>query len=333
MAGKEMLWSPLEIRGVTLANRVVVAPMASGSADAEGVPTEKGIDLYRRFAAGGAGLVTLEHHAVRRDGYVRRGQYSLHRDDLLPKHLPLGEVFRSAGVPGLVQINHAGSAVKDPALLQEGLIPLAPSEVPHPKGLEGVLPREMTREDCEEMRNAFVRAALRGIRIGYAGVEVHACHGFLLGQFLSPLTNIRKDAYGGDVAGRSRLLRDIVAALREELGGAILSVRLAVADELGEKPRGLAFEDVLWIARELASLGVDLISVSGNFCGFDAPQSAPWAPYSEAVQAAVGKVPVLCTGNIRSPREAEALLQKGTCQLVGMGRPFAANPEILDSWR
>ena len=332
MLMKERLWSPLEMRGRVLSNRVVVAPMASGSADDEGVPTEKGLDLYRKFAAGKAGLVTLEHHAVRRDGYVRRGQYSLHADGLVEKHVPLGGIFRSAGVPALVQINHAGSAVKDPELLQGGFLPLAPSAVPHPKGLEGVIPREMTKGECEEMRQAFVEGGLRGLKAGYAGVEVHACHGFLLGQFLSPLTNLRRDAYGGDMAGRSRLLRDIVAALREELGDALLSVRLAVADELGERPRGLAFEDVLWVGKELAALGVDMISVSGNFCGFDAPRTAPWAPYAAAIQQRVGNTPVLCTGNIRSLEEAESLLERGCCSLIGLGRPFVQNPQILTEW-
>jgi 2,4-dienoyl-CoA reductase-like NADH-dependent reductase (Old Yellow Enzyme family) len=182
------------------------------------------------------------------------------------------------------------------------------------------------------MRQAFVQAALRGIRAGYVGVEVHACHGFLLGQFLSPLTNFRRDAYGGEIAGRSRLLRDIVAALREELGDALLSVRLGVADELGEKPRGLAFEDVLWAGKELAALGVDMISVSGNFCGFDAPRTAPWAPYAAAIQQRVGDVPVLCTGNIRSLEEAESLLERGCCTLIGLGRPFVQNPNILSEW-
>ena len=331
MLVKERLWAPLELRGLVLSNRVVVAPMASGSADEDGVPTEKGLEMYRKFAASGAGLVTLEHHAVRKDGYVRRGQYSLHAEELVEKHLPLGKIFQNAGVPGLVQINHAGSAVKDPELLRD-FTPFAPSAIPHPGNAEGMVPREMTREECEEMREAFVRAARRGIQAGYAGVEVHACHGFLLGQFLSPLTNIRKDEFGGDIAGRSRLLRDIVAALREELGEALLSVRLAVADELSEKPRGLTFEDVLWTGKELASLGVDLISVSGNFCGFDAPRSAPWAPYAAAIQQRVGNVPVLCTGNIRSFEEAESLLERGCCTLIGVGRPFVKNPNFLATW-
>ncbi len=332
MLMKELLWSPLEVRGTILSNRVAVAPMASGSADDDGAPTEKGLELYGKFAASQAGMVVLEHHAVRRDGYVRRGQYSLHGEASLKKHAPLGELFRNAGVPALVQINHAGSAVKDPELLQGGFIPLAPSAVPHPKGDGVSIPREMTKDDCEEMRHAFVQAALRGIRVGYAGVEVHACHGFLLGQFLSPLTNTRRDAYGGDVSGRSRLLRDIVAALREELGEALLSVRLGVADELGEKPRGLAFEDVLWMGKELASLGVDIISVSGNFCGFDAPRSAPWAPYAAAIQQRVGNTPVLCTGNIRSLEEAESLLERGCCTLIGIGRPFVQDPNLLAAW-
>ncbi len=327
-----LLWSPHNVGNVQLSNRVVVAPMASGTADDLGIPGKKGMDIYAGFARSGAGMVILEHHAVSPEGFLRQGQYGLHRDDLVERHVPLARIFQDASMPAMVQLNHGGSASRNSTLEEEGLPPLGPSAISHPNRGTPV-PREMSLEECERIRECFVRAGLRALQAGYSGVEVHSCHGFLLGQFLSPLTNQRRDKYGGTIEGRSRLLRDIVASLREVLKDAPLSVRLGVADELGPQPRGLAFEDVLWVALELKALGVDMISLSGNFCGFDAPYAAPWAPYSEAVQEKVGTLPVLCTGNIRTPEKAEELLQRRACTFIGIGRPLLQDSTFFQKWR
>ena len=172
---------------------------------------------------------------------------------------------------------------------------------------------------------------------GYDGVMIHAAHGYLAGQFLSPLTNLRDDAYGGTGYRRARFLYEITDAVRRTLPDAVVSVRLGAADTLpDEKPHGLAVEDTVPVARELAALGVDLISVSGNLCGYgmDRTNGSYFAPYAAAIREAVGgKVPVECTGGIRGIKSAEKLLGDGCCDLIGVGRPLVADAGFLDKWR
>lgn len=329
------LLEPIELRAVRCENRFMLAPMATASASTEGLPTDKTLEVYAPLAASGVGLAIVEHHAVHRGGRARIAQLMADSDDCVEGLKSLPNLFRQAGVPVFAQISHAGSLIREKELLAEpGFIPSAPSEWPHP-AVPQQIPRVLPEGEVRDLPALFAAGARRLVAAGYDGVEIHACHGYLLGQFLSPLTNRRKDLYGGTTANRARLLFECFEAVRAELNHDVpVAVRLALSDTLpGEERNGLALEESVWIARELAALGVDLLDLSGNLCGYDGPGEAWFAPFVRVVRDAVGrKVPVVCTGGIRDVVRAEELLRHDVCDLVGIGRPLMKDPRIVIGW-
>ena len=328
------VFEPLEIRGLRLENRLVAAPLASASCTPEGIPTERTLEGGRKILSARTGLAVLEHHAVHPWGRVRVRQLMLDRDDVTEGHRPLATLFADAGVPAVVQLNHGGSGAVDPDLFGDPAFRLvAPSPVPHPGRDPGRIPEPLSEGQIRELPGLFVEAARRAREAGYRGVQVHGCHGYLLGQFLSPLTNRRTDRYGGDLSGRSRLLRDVVDAVRGVFPDLPLGVRLGAADTFpGEEPRGLRGEESVWVARELAALGADWIAVSGNLCGYDAPGG--FGPYAGAIREALGgRIPVECTGGVTTYGRARELLDRGCCDLVGVGRLLLSDPASVRAWR
>ncbi len=333
--GSWQCFEPVEIRGVRLPNRLVAAPMASGTGDEEtGAPGPRSRELYAPLVVSGVGMAVLEHAAVRADGKVRQGQFMMDRDELVESYRAFLEPFQKANLPVVAQLNHAGSAVKDPRLMTADFVAVSASPVRHPRDEIGVVPRPLSEREIPLLVENFAAAARRALKAGFAGVELHACHGFLLGQFLSPVTNQRRDAYGGDIRGRSLFLRDLVDALRGVVGDSVLAVRLGVSDVLpGEKSPGLDVEEAVWVARELAAQGVDVVDVSGNLCGYEGRGEAWWAPFARRLREVCGGRPlVICSGGIRSVKTAEELLEGRICDLVGLGRPLRQNPGLVRAW-
>ena len=329
------LKDPLEIRGTRIEGRIAAAPLATASADHDGKPTPRSLEIYRRIAGSGVDLVIVEHHAVCRKGRARVAQFRLDSDENAEAAGGLAKIFLEEGCPALVQINHAGSQARDEALLAEKYAFLAPSEVKNPACALPVKPRPMDAGEIASTVEAFASAARRALKAGYRGVQVHSCHGYLLGQFLSPLTNLRRDGYGGAIRNRARFLFEVVEAVRPELGNeGILSVRLGLSDSLPkDPPEGLSLADGLWVARELGKMGIDHLDVSGNMCGYDAPGEGYFGDWARAAKDAVGAVPVTCTGGIRKLETAQALLAGGACDIVGIGRGLQKDPELARKWK
>jgi 2,4-dienoyl-CoA reductase-like NADH-dependent reductase (Old Yellow Enzyme family) len=329
------LGDPLEIRGIRIEGRIAAAPIATASADPEGGPTARSLDIYGRLARCGVDLVVVEHHAVCRKGRARVAQFRLDSDAAGEANRPMAALFREAGCPALVQINHAGSQIRDEALLAEKYPVQGPSEIRHPACPFPVKPREMDASEIAAVIGSYAAAAKRAISAGYPGVQVHACHGYLLSQFLSPVTNRRRDSYGGKIANRARLLFEIVEAVRPVLGNeGVLSVRLGLSDSLPkDPPEGLSLEDGLWVARQLGKMGIDHLGVSGNLCGYDAPGEGYFADWARAAREAAGNVPVTCTGGIRKLETARSLLESGACDIVGIGRGLQKDPDLVRKWK
>lgn len=337
---KKSLFDPIEIRNFRLVNRVVAEPMATRSVTDEGMPTDKTLQVYGKYASSGAGMVVIEHHAVHPWGRNRMEQPRLYDDKTAAALKPVTELFKSAGVPVLAQINFAGSMAGDERLLEQGDFEyVSPSGIKTPGDSLTQTPRALERGQIGEIVESFVTAAQRAVSIaGYDGVQVHCAHGYLLGQFLSPLTNRRDDEYGGTAKRRARLLYEITDAVRSSLPNALLSVRLGMADHMPDEPmRGLSPDDTAPVARELAGLGVDWIGVSGNHCGFGDKRQGDnpyFAPFARIIHGALrGAVPLDCAGGVRSERTANDLLDAGICDMVGIGRPFWREPDFLKEWR
>ena len=326
-----LLASPARVGALTLRNRVAMVPMATGKATDEGAITSELAEHYAaraRFAT--LGLVESEHHFVCADGRAKVGQPSAASDadiDGLARECAAVHEFDT---PFLLQISHAGSAASREAI---GVQAIAPSAVTCPGAKVGhPLPREMSVADIERVTEAFAAAAARARRAGFDGVEVHAAHGYLLDEFLSPLTNRREDEYGGDLEGRMRIILEVVRAVRSELdAGQVLSVRLGACDYMDG---GTTADEGAACAVEAVRAGADLISVSGGMCYYsrrDTLEPGWFSDTSTAVRAALREekldAPVILAGGIRKLEDAERLLEQGACDIVGIGRPFLNNPD------
>lgn len=330
---------PIRIGKFELPNRVAAAPMATRSFGRDGLPTEKTLAIYEKYAASGAAMAVIEHHAVHPWGRNRMEQPRLYEDRYAEALKPLTAPFREKGMPVLAQISCAGALTADASLLDESDFEyVSPSGDKTPRDVLQETPRALERGQIAELVEAFVASAVRAVRIaGYDGVQIHAAHGYLLGQFLSPLTNRRADEYGGSEKKRARLLYEITDAIRATLPDALLSVRLGMADYMpGEPLRGLSVDETAPIARELAALGADWLGLSGNHCGFGdqiAADTPFFAPFARVVHDALrGATFSDCAGGVRSAQTANDLLSGGVCDLVGVGRLFWSNPDFLQTW-
>ena len=336
-----MIFEPIEIKGHRLANRITLAPLASSSSESDGGPSEKSLEIYRRFASSCAAMAVVEHHAVQLNGLIRPTQFRSDSDEVAAKHAPVAKILKDAGMTALVQINHGGANIADPSVLDiEDYKNLSPSGVPVGQcwNNEKRKPNILTKSEIGRIVESFVEAAVRMVKTaGYDGIQIHACHGYLLGQFLSPLTNRRDDSYGGSDSKRARLLFEIVDAVRSTLPDTILAVRLGAADYLpGEPMRGLSLDETVPAAKELASLGTDIIGISGNLCGFgiNRTDEGYFAPYALRIKEAVGdSCLVECTGGIKTASAAVRLLENGCCDLIGVGRLVMKDAGFGEKWR
>lgn len=317
------LLSALSFAGLTLRNRIVMPPMWSGQANPDGAVNDRIIDYHRRRAAAGCGLVIVEHAFVHARGRHTATQIGVHDDAMIPMLRQLAAAVKAEGAAACMQLAHAGSRSSSDLL---GQPPLAPSAVVHPYEAKGDVPEALTREQMAEVVRAFGDAAVRADAAGFDAVEIHAAHGFLLSQFLSPLTNRREDEYGGSIENRCRLHLEVVAEVRRRLGDRRpVFVRLGAHDET---PGGVETADGVAAAERLAAAGVSLIDVSGGLQGSRGAGKgdAYFLPYAQAIKRAVA-VPVLVTGGIGEPRLADRIVREEWADLIGVGRAMLNDEE------
>ena len=260
-----VLTQPIAIRGVELSGRLVMPPMASGKPNPDGTVSDSLVEYYKEKTQGGyLGLVITEHAFVCQQGKAHGGQLSIAREEDIPGLRRLADAIHNNGVKAVAQISHAGGAANPQ---DTGMEPVSASAVQSPRAKAGApLPRAMTVGEIQAVVEAFAQAACRAQEAGFDGVELHAAHGYLLNQFYSPLTNHRTDAYtGATLAGRLRFLLEAVEAVRAAVGQELLlAVRLGAGDDM---PGGTTVEDSVRACQLLEQAGVDLLDISGGFCG------------------------------------------------------------------
>ena len=322
------LFAPLTLRGVTLRNRIGVSPMCQYCCNGDGKPTDWHLQHLLSRAAGGAGLVIAEASAVTAEGRIAPGDLGIWEDAQLPGHTRLAHGIAALGsVPG-IQIAHAGrKASRGPgwvhAPAEPGWTALAPSAEAFG---DYATPRAMTEADILGTIAAFAAAARRSIAAGYRFIELHAAHGYLLHEFLSPISNRRNDAWGGDFAGRTRIVLEATRAVRAAMPDDVpLSVRISHTDWV---EGGWTTEESVELSRRLKALGVDLVDVSSG--GLDAGQKIPLGPGyqvpgAEAVKHGAG-VAVAAVGLITEPEQAQAILAEGKADLILLARVLLRDP-------
>ncbi len=311
-----LLLQPLQTSPLTLANRLVMPPMATAKAGPQGEVSQSLLDYYNEKSRGGyIGLIIIEHSFIKADGQASNNQLSVADDHKIAGLRELAQVIHRNGPKTVMQINHAGSAASPDII---GTVPVGPSAVNNPR--QGGFPRELTPQEIDEIVLSFVDAAVRVKKAGFDGVEIHAAHGYLLNQFFSPLTNKRSDEYGGEVMKRIRLPLQVIEAVRDAVGQDFpILLRLGASDFI---TGGTTIADSQMAAQQFEQAGVNIIDISGGFSGYSVPGltgQGYFAPLAEAIKEVVA-IPVILTGGITEALAAERLLTEGKADLIGVGR-------------
>jgi NADPH2 dehydrogenase len=305
-------------------NRVVVPPMASETADAAGGATAATIAHYARLAASGAGIVFAEYTFVHPSGRGEENQLGADSDERLPGLRGVARAISDSGALAGLQLVHVGG--KTTKALAGGT-PMSPSGVRVPvKGWEPDLPRAMSLADIRLWVRWFVEAAVRARKAGFDLVELHAAHGYGLNQWLSPLTNKRRDAYGGGAEGRARLLFEIVDSIRAAAPELLLAVRLPGQDHM---EGGLTTAETGSLAARLERRGVDLIDVSSGIGGWRRPEGRSGEGYlvnDAAGLKAFTALPVIGVGGIETGDFIDRILDEGRVDFAAVGRAILKDP-------
>ena len=329
------LFSPIRLGGVDLANRLVVAPMCQYSAD-DGSANAWHMMHLGALANSGAGLLIVEATAVERIGRITHGCLGIYSDANEAALGPVLEACRKFGSAKLgIQLGHAGrkassrrpwegKSLQDPIDSSEAWQQVAPSA--HSFWPNGPIPRALAVDDMKVLRDTFVHAAERSVRLGFDVIEVHAAHGYLLHQFLSPLSNTRTDSYGSSREGRMCLPLEIFEAMRAVIPSTIaFGIRVSAVDWIDG---GLTIDDTVAFAQELKRRGCDFIDVSTG--GSDPALRPPvgpgyQVPFAERLKRETG-LPTMAVGLITAPQQAEAILAEGKADMIAIARAFLDDP-------
>lgn len=334
------LFDPLALpNGSTLPNRLAKAAMEENMADADHAPSERLLRLYQAWAEGGAGLLISGNVMIDSRAMTGPGGVVLEDDAHLARFGRWARVGRARGAQFWLQINHPGRQMQ----ANLGQPTWAPSAVALELGnlsKRFATPLAMTETMIAEVIQRFAHTAQLAERAGFNGVQIHAAHGYLLSQFLSPLSNQRSDQWGGSLENRARLLLEIVKAVR-----AVVSPGFAVAVKLNSadfQRGGFSAEDAQQVVRLLDGLGVDLVELSGG--SYEAPamqgqardgrtlaREAYFLEFARKIRA-VASMPIMVTGGIRRAPVAQEVLASGI-EMVGIGTALAIDPNLPRDWQ
>ncbi len=334
------LLTPLALpNGAVIPNRLGKAAMEENMADADHAPSEALLRLYQAWADGGVGMMLTGNVMVDSRAMTGPGGVVLEDAVHLDRFKRWAQVARSKGAHVWMQINHPGRQMA----AAMGQVTWAPSPVALDLGAlssQFSVPKEMTEADISEVTRRFVRTAQLAEQAGFTGVQVHAAHGYLLSQFLSPLVNKRQDRWGGSIENRTRLVIDIVKAVRAAVSpGFVVSVKLNSADF---QRGGFSPDDAKYVVERLNDLAVDLVELSGG--SYEAPamqgrardgrtlsREAYFLEFAREI-AATARMPLMVTGGIRRKSVAEQVIDSGVA-IAGIGTALSLNPQLPNDWR
>jgi 2,4-dienoyl-CoA reductase-like NADH-dependent reductase (Old Yellow Enzyme family) len=322
-----LLFTPYKIGNLTLPNRLIRSATAERMATADGVPLPPMFEMYRKLAAGGVGMIISGHIYIHPNGKANPEMTGVYSDDLIPALSGLVEIVHREGGLLAAQINHGGmvsTAVNDPIGPSE--VQLASMERPG---------REMTLQEIEDSVQHFGQAARRVKEAGCDSVQIHAAHGYLISQFLSPITNKRSDHWGGDFDRRLNFLRAVYESVRQQVGSEYpVIIKLGMEDSL---ENGMTSAEGARVVAALDEMGIDGIEISS---GVSKPNSgssrkgvrseveeAYFWPLAKQARQATTK-PIALVGGIRSRNVMESILQSGDANFISLCRPLIREPNL-----
>jgi 2,4-dienoyl-CoA reductase-like NADH-dependent reductase (Old Yellow Enzyme family) len=328
------LFEATEINGMQLANRFVRSATWEGMAAEDGAFTPRLMEIMTKLAKGDVGLIITSHAYIRPDGQAGPWQLGIYNDEFIDDLRELTSTIHKHGSRIVLQIAHAGYFA-NPKLT--GTMPVALSQV---EGFTKASHKEMTVEEIQDIVEAFGQAARRSKEAGFDGVQIHAAHGYLLSQSLSPVFNKRRDAYGGAVENRAKFLLEALQEVRANVGQDFpILVKMNSQDFL---EGGLTFEDSLQVGKMLKEQGVNAIELSGGTLVSGKLIPSRVGITSEEKEAYFRKeakafkeklnVPLILVGGNRSFQLAERLVKEGYADYISMSRPFIREPDLVKRW-
>ncbi len=324
-----ILFTPAKIGNLELQNRLVRSATAECMADDDGNPKPELENLYRQLAKGGVGLIITGHMYVHPSGQAHKGMTGIYKDDQIPGLRKLADAIHQEGGRVVVQINHGGMQCEEGTVADT----IAPSHIEGPY-LERPA-REITLDEIDELIEAYGEAARRVKEAGFDGVQIHAAHGYLIGEFLSPLINHRTDQWGGDTNRRMQFLKNVSKSVREKIGPTFpMLIKLGMMDGVDE---GLSAAEGTEIVAELAGMSFDGIEISGGFGGGGSynikkgirseDREAYFLPLAEKARKATD-LPIILVGGFRSLPVMERVLKDGQADFISMCRPLISEPDL-----
>lgn len=330
---KQVLLEQLVLpNGVELVNRLVKSAMSETLANQHHAPSSDLIALYDMWARQGIGVLITGNVMVDRRYLGEPGNVVLDSKQDLDQFKAWARVGQQHGTPIWLQLNHPGKQM----YRSVNQIPIAPSAVPISGSVASAFhpPKEMSLEDIQEAKEKFVTAGVLAKQAGFTGVQLHAAHGYLINQFLSPADNRRQDQYGGSLTNRMRFLVEVYQELREQVGADFtIALKLNASDF---KEDGFGFEECQQVVTKLSELGIDLIEISGGnyespVFGSESDEGASFVTYAKAL-AQLTTVPIVSTGGFRQSSQMEAALEDGVA-MIGLARPFVLHPDLVRTYR
>ena len=329
------LFESTEINAMKLANRFVRSATWEGMATEDGAATPDLIQLMADLAKGGVGLIVSSHTYVVKQGQAGPWQLGVYADDLLPGLRKMTAAVHTQGGKIVMQLAHAGYHANGKV---SGMMPVAPSAV---ESLAKAPRKALTEEDIQDIAQAFASAAIRAKKADFDGVQIHAAHGYLLSQFLSPIYNHRTDAYGGGIQNRSKPLMAVLKAIRKAVGNDYpVLIKMNCGDFI---ENGLVLEDAIQVGKMLAKGGIDAIELSGGLLTGGKMNPSRMGIHSQEKEAYFQKearafktevqVPLILVGGNRSYETAQQLVDNGIADYISLCRPFIREPGLINRWR
>lgn len=325
------LFQPVALGKLELKNRVVRSATWDATADSSGAATDESVRLFQELGQGAIGLIVTGHAYVSVLGQSGQAQYGIHSDDVIPGLRRLVEAAHHDGSRIAVQITHCG--INSGYLRKQGI----PVQVVSRREDLDALQEELTDAMIEEVIDDFAMASRRAVEAGFDAVQLHGAHGYLMGQFLSPLYNQRADRWGGSASNRRRFHIEVIRRIRQLIGNDFpLLIKFGVQED---REGGLPLSEGLETAREMVEQGVDAIEISAGDSRNaiprpprDNPDYVPFRTRAAATKRAT-TVPVILVGGIRNMETANEILRSGDADLISMCRPFIREPHLLTRWR
>jgi dimethylglycine catabolism A len=331
-----ILLTPARIGPAEIKNRIVMPPMTTRTADADGFVTDDSLAYYMARVRGGVGLITVEMASPEKCGRHRRHEVGIYDDCFVPGLTRLVSAIHGGGAKASIQLGHGGGHTR---LDICGETPIAPSAIPHPvyeTTFETIIPEEMSKARIVQSIAAHAAAAVRARDAGFDCVEVHAAHGYLISQFHAPFENRRTDEYGGSLENRARFGLEVLRAVKAAVPTLGVIYRLSVEDFF---PGGMPFSEGRQVAMWAAQAGADALHITaGHYRSLPSAQivlppmampDAPFLDFAAAVKKTVS-IPIIAVGRLGDPAIATAAVADGKTDFIALGRTLVADPQWVE---